>query len=62
MTLLFQIFTNAKERVKLDFPYDNFGTRGVTADLLFPTCIVWEAIRMIEGKYLVLRQWGESLS
>ena len=32
---------------KLDFPYAHFGTRGVTADFLFP--IVWEAIRMIEG-------------
>ena len=32
---------------KLDFPYVHFGTRGVTADFLFP--IVWEAIRMIEG-------------
>ncbi len=33
--------------VILDFPYVHFGTRGVTADFLFP--IVWEAIRMIEG-------------
>ena len=32
---------------KLEFPYAHFGTRGVTADVLFP--IVWEAIRQLES-------------
>lgn len=31
---------------KLEFPYAHFATRGVTADLLFPT--VWVAIRQVE--------------
>lgn len=31
---------------KLQFPYAHFGTRGVTADVLFP--IVWEAIHRLE--------------
>ena len=35
---------------RLVFPYAHFGTRGVTADLLFP--IVWEAIRRLEARGL----------
>ena len=31
---------------KLEFPYAQFPTRGVTADKLFP--IVWEAVRNLE--------------
>ena len=32
---------------KLEFPYAHFGTKGVTADFLFP--IVWEGIRQLES-------------
>lgn len=46
---------------KLNFPYANFGTEGVTADQLFP--IVWEAIRQVEGiglKVIFITAYGAS--
>ena len=35
---------------KREFPYAHFGTRGVTADVLFP--IVWEGIHRLEAREL----------
>ena len=33
---------------KLEFPYAHFGTKGVTADFLYP--FMWEAIWLLEAK------------
>ena len=35
---------------KLEFPYAHFGTRGISADILYP--IVWEAVRRLEASDL----------